>query len=44
MLRPEEEEGVELVVLTLWESMKPFAGSPGQSRIEGQSSLKREPF
>ena len=34
LLRPELEEGVELVVLTLWESMKPFAGSRGQSRKE----------
>lgn len=34
LLRPEVEEGVELVVLTLWESMKPFAGSRGQSRKE----------
>ena len=35
LLRPEEEEGVELVVLTLWESMKPFAGSWGRAGKRG---------
>jgi len=41
LLRPEEEEGVELVVLTLWESMKPsrrFSGAePERGAVEPEA-------